>query len=206
MTTYPIELDLSGRTVLVVGLGTVGRRKASGLVEAGARVLAVDPAARMTLEGVELRAEFYRPEHLAGASLAFAAATAEVNRRVTADARLLKIWVNSASEPEEGDFALPAVWQDGPLILTVSTSGASPALSSVLRDRAAAALGPAAAGLASVLQELRPEVLQKFADPGIRRRILAEAAAPRWLDLLAKEGPEAVRSALRAILGLDPGK
>ena len=45
MPGYPIELDLAGRTALVVGLGAVGRRKAAGLVEAGARVVGVDPAA-----------------------------------------------------------------------------------------------------------------------------------------------------------------
>ena len=56
MPPYPIELDLTGRTALVVGLGAVGCRKAVGLVEAGARVVGVDPGRIEIPAGVELRA------------------------------------------------------------------------------------------------------------------------------------------------------
>src|SRR3954447_5846782 len=96
MPSYPIDLDLNGRTVLVVGLGPVGRRKAAGLKEAGARVIGVDPVAEgpdpQALAGIEGRREAYRAEHLCGASLAIAAAPPEVNRRVIADARRLGVW------------------------------------------------------------------------------------------------------------------
>lgn len=195
---YPIELDLRGKSVLVVGLGRVGRRKAAGLVGAGARVVGVDPAAALAdvPGGVEVRAEPYRPEQIGGMSLVFAAATAAVNRRVVADARRAGVWVSSASDPGAGDFAVPAVWREGPLTLTVSTSGASPALAAALRDRLAEALGPAAAGLAALLAELRAEVLARLTDPEARRRVLTDWADPRWIDLWRVEGPEAVRLAL----------
>jgi precorrin-2 dehydrogenase / sirohydrochlorin ferrochelatase len=208
MPSYPIELDLGGRTALVVGLGSVGWRKAAGLAAAGARVVGVDPdpdpepepastaVAAAARERIEVRAEPYDAAHLEGVSLAFAAATAAVNRRVVADARRAGVWVCSASEPGAGDFTVPAVWRDGPLTLTVATAGASPALAVALRDRAARALGPAAAGLAGLLAELRPEVLARLGDPAARHRLLADWADPRWLDLWQADGPEAVRRAL----------
>lgn len=209
MPGYPIELELRGKSVLVVGFGAVGRRKASGLAGAGARVLAVDPAASAGAgdvpAGVEVRAEAYRSEHLEGMALAFAAAPAAVNRRVVADARRAGVWVGSASDPGEGDFTVPAVWREGPLTLTVSTSGASPALAAALRDRAAAALGPAASGLAALLAALRPEVLARLPDPEARRRVLAGWADPRWLDLWLARGPEAVRLALGEQLDREAG-
>ncbi|WP_406698137.1 NAD(P)-dependent oxidoreductase [Singulisphaera sp. Ch08] len=206
MAGYPIELELRGKRVLVVGLGPVGRRKVAGLVAAGARVLVVDPAARVAdlPVGVEICAESYRADHLQEMTLAFAAASAVVNRAVVADARRAGVWVGSASDPSEGDFAVPAVWRDGPLTLTVSTSGASPALAAVLRDRAARALGPAAAGLVALLAELRPEVLVRLENqPEGRRRVLADWADPRWLDLWLAEGPGAVRRALGERLELE---
>jgi precorrin-2 dehydrogenase/sirohydrochlorin ferrochelatase len=203
---YPIELDLRGRSALVVGLGAVGRRKAAGLAAAGARVVGVDPdpaagdAARGLAIAIEVRAEPYAAAHLEGAGLAFASATAAVNRRVVADARRAGVWVCSASEPGAGDFTVPAVWRDGPLTLTVATAGASPALARALRDRAAEALGPAASGLAALLAELRPEVLARLGAPEARRRLLADWADPRWLDLWHADGPEAVRRALARAL------
>ncbi|MDR3639488.1 MAG: NAD(P)-dependent oxidoreductase, partial [Isosphaeraceae bacterium] len=84
MPGYPIELNLHGRTALVVGLGPVGRRKAAGLLAAGATVIGVDPVAGK-LEGIDVQAEPYRAEHLCGVCLAFAAATDAVNRAVVRD-------------------------------------------------------------------------------------------------------------------------
>jgi siroheme synthase-like protein len=201
-SSYPIALDLRGRAVLVVGLGPVGRRKAVGLLAAGARVVGVDPAAggadwaQALPAAIEVRAEPYRAAHLEGMSLAFAAATAAVNRQVVADARRAGVWVCSASDPGAGDFTVPAVWREGPLTLTVATAGASPALARALRDRAVQALGPAAAGLATLLAELRGEVRARLDAPEARRRLLADWADPRWLDLWLRDGPEAVRQAL----------
>ena len=198
MSGYPIALDLRGRRALVVGLGTVGRRKAVGLLAAGASVLGVDPRAR-ALEvpaGVEARAEPFQAEHLEGIALVLASATPEINRRVVAEARALGIWVSAASGPDRGDFTIPAVWRAGRLTLTVSTGGASPALAAALRDRAAEALGPASAGLVALLAELRPLAIARLDDPERRRRLLAAWADPRWLETWANDGPEAVRRGL----------
>ncbi len=198
---YPIELDLTDRRVLVVGLGRVGRRKAVGLVAAGATVTAVDPVpAGPPPPGVILVAEAYRGDHLVGAALAFAAATPEVNRRVVADARAIGVWVNAASEPGQGDFLVPASWRDDPITLTVSTSGASPALAAALRDRAAQSLGPAPARLATALAEVRAEVLANIPDPDIRSRLLSAWDDPKWLVMAESESLESLLLGLRACM------
>jgi siroheme synthase-like protein len=200
MIGFPIELNLTGRTALVVGLGPVGRRKARALSAAGARVVGVDPAAGTSepalAAAIEVVREPYRAEHLERVSLAVAAGPPEVNHQVVADARRVGVWVCSTSDPEAGDFTVPAVWRSGPLVLTVSTSGASPAHAAVIRDQAAEALGPAAIGLTSLLAELRPIVLERLSDPLARQRIMREWADPRWLSLWIDQGPDAVRKAL----------
>jgi siroheme synthase-like protein len=203
MSSYPIELDLRGRTVLVVGLGAVGRRKVAALAAVGARVVGVDPAggglgADPGTGAIEVRPEAYRAAHLEleGVCLAFATATPAVNRRVVADARRRGIWVCSASDPGAGDFTVPAVWREGPLTLSVATGGASPGLAVALRDRAVQALGPAAAGLATLFAELRGTVRARLAAPAARRKLLARWADPCWLELWTSAGPEAVRQAL----------
>jgi siroheme synthase-like protein len=208
MSGYPIELNIEGRTAVVVGLGPVGRRKAAALVAAGARVIGIDPAAGSldpaALAGIVLVDRPYRSDQLHGASLVIAAGPAEVNGQVVADARRIGVWVCSTSDPEAGDFHVPAVWESGPLVLTVSTSGASPALAAALRDRAAQALWPAAAGLVSLLAELRPLVLDRLTDPLTRRRIFQDWADPSWLSLWTEQGPGAVRQELLRRIDNEP--
>ena len=174
MTGYSIELNLTGKTALVVGLGQVGRRKAAALISSGARVIAVDPLGRSLdlsgLAGIEVVPEPYRAAHLRGVTLVIAAGPPDVNAVVVEDASKLRLLVCSASDPEAGDFTVPATWKSGPVVLTISTSGASPALAAVLRDQAASALDPAAIGLVAILAELRPQILERVKDPRLRRR------------------------------------
>ncbi len=183
---FPIALDLTGRTVVVVGHGAVGRRKAAAAAEAGARVVVIDPAVN----------EPYRPEHLAGAALVFACAPPEVNARVVTDCRARAIWVNSASDPATGDFTLPAVHAVGSLVVAVSTGGAAPALARRVRDRLAAQLDPAFAAWVELLNEVRGQVLVSVPDPARRRTLLDGLVDWPWLDRLRVERVEAVRAAM----------
>ena len=198
---YAIELDLRGRGALVAGLGAVGRRKALGLLEAGAMVRGVDPLGWDDApSGVSVIKEPYRCGHLQGVFLVVAAATPEINRLVTADALATNLLVCSSSEPESGNFTKPAVWHDRGLIVTVSTSGASPALARALRDRAAEAMKPSAAPLTALFQELRPKLFDRLPDPRARRKVLADWGDPRWLSLMESGGEQAAREEFERVV------
>ncbi len=184
---FPVTLDLSGRAVLVVGGGPVGRRKAAAVVAAGGVVTGVDPQEMATgAVGTWVRAE-YRPEHLDGVWLAFACATPEVNARVAADAADRRVWACDAGDPGRGGFTLPAVGRVGRLAVAVSTGGASPGLARTLCDELTARLTPADAAWAELLAELRPRLTAE------QRRALAD---PVWRARAAVEGIEAVRAAV----------
>ena len=137
---YPLFLDLTGRLVLVVGAGPVGRRKLAGLLAAGARVRLVDPhpvVAEFSPAAVEVRAHRYRQDDLQGVVLALACTgDPAVNRQVREEARRLGVWCG-CSDQAAGDFILPAVLRRGRLTLATSTAGASPALAAVVRDQLA---------------------------------------------------------------------
>ncbi len=153
--SYPVNLLLEGRRVLVVGGGPVAARKVDGLADAGAvvRVIAPQAVAEITLRAdVDHEARPYRRGEVAGYWLVIAATDdPAVNQAVFDDGEAAGIWVNVADEPERCSFILPAVVRRGPVQLTASTSGTSPALSGWLRDRLDASFGPELEVLATVV-------------------------------------------------------
>ncbi len=72
---------------------------------------------------------------LRGAFLAFAATSdPEVQQQVKEEAEKYKIILNSADDPVGSDFHVPAHFRRGEMLVTVSTSGSSPALSKQIRE------------------------------------------------------------------------
>lgn len=141
MGYYPMCLDMAGRPCLVVGGGLVAERKVSGLLEVGARLTVVSPAVTAQLDDwaregrIRLVRRAYQASDLAGQSLAFVATDdGVVNAEVARDARAAGVLINAADDPAHCDFILPAVLRRGELTVTVSTGGASPALSRMVRD------------------------------------------------------------------------
>jgi precorrin-2 dehydrogenase / sirohydrochlorin ferrochelatase len=152
-------LDLNGRDCLVVGAGTVGHEKASGLLASGARVTVVAPeiSDEVAALPVELLRREYRATDLDGRRLVIAATSREeVNRRVYADAEERNLFCNVADVPELCSFILPAVTRRGPVVVAVSTGGASPALAQWLRDSFASQIGEQHETLALELRSRRP--------------------------------------------------
>ncbi|MFM2076768.1 MAG: hypothetical protein RJA49_658 [Actinomycetota bacterium] len=138
---YPVVLDLSNVPVLVVGGGRIADRKAEGLVAAGARVTVVAPTvlADLAARAVEVRERPYLAADLDGQQMVMTATDVPaVNAQVALDARARGLWVNSADDPDNCTFILPAVARRGPVVVAVGTDGASPALARHLRDRIAA--------------------------------------------------------------------
>lgn len=159
---YPVNLILQGQRCLVVGGGNVALGKIEGLLAAGALVsvvaIEVIPGVR-DLEGLSLEERPYRPGEVAGYRLVVTATDdPDVNRQVYLDGEEAGVWVNSADNPENCAFTLPAVVRRGPIMVTVSTGGHSPALSAWLRGRLDDELGPEYLTLLDLLAERREQL------------------------------------------------
>ena len=192
---YPIYLDLTDKICLVVGGGPVAERKVAALLEAGATVrvvsLTLTPQLQAWSETGAIEAIFgvYAPEHLDGATLAFAATDRrEVNAQVTSDAQARHIPANVADRAETGDFVTPAVVRRGELCLTVTTGGGSPTLAARIKDELEARFGPEYGDYVELLGDLRAYIKERTPDAERRRAALARLVEPD------------AESALRALL------
>ncbi|MFM8482956.1 MAG: bifunctional precorrin-2 dehydrogenase/sirohydrochlorin ferrochelatase [Actinomycetota bacterium] len=149
-----MNLNLAGRAVLVVGGGRIALRKTSQLLVAGASVTVVAPEILEDFDtlGLDLVRRPFRDSDLDGKRLVVTATgVRSVDQAVFDGAEQRGIWVNSADDPERCTFTLPAVVRRGSLLITTSTAGASPALSSYLRNQLDRCIG---AGWAEVAEEL----------------------------------------------------
>jgi precorrin-2 dehydrogenase / sirohydrochlorin ferrochelatase len=168
---YMACLDLRGRRCVVVGGGTVGAEKARGLLACGAHVTVVSPELNENLRSLDItwRRGEYRRRDLRGACLVIAATSLrEVNERVHRDAERRGLLCNVADVPDLCSFILPAVHREGPIVVAVSTGGASPALAKRIRSDVAAIVTPQHAELAERLEQLRPWVKEQY--PGYEER------------------------------------
>lgn len=158
---YPVNLLVAGRRCLVVGGGPIAARKAEGLLACGAtvHVVASEVGADMRALDVTWDERPYQTGDLAGSRLVVTATgVAEVDAAVFADGEAAGIWVNSADDPVNCSFTLPAVVRRGPVVLTVSTGGHSPALAVWLKERIGAEVGPEYEVLAALLSDERAAV------------------------------------------------
>jgi siroheme synthase-like protein len=154
---FPIALKLEGLTVLVVGAGPVAEAKARSLLDAGARVRLVAPDAGFEWRDtrLELRKRKFLPEDLDECWLVVSAAPPEVQREVAEQARARRKFVIAVDDPSNGTAHASAVVRRGGLTLGISTDGAAPALSGLVRE---------------ALESLIPVEMERWLDAARRER------------------------------------
>ena len=158
---YPVNLVVAGRRCLVVGGGRIAARKAEGLVRCGAQVHVVgtEVGAAVRALAVTWDERPYRPGEAAEYRLVITATgDPDVDGAVYADGEAAGVWVNSADDPARCSFTLPAVARQGPIMVTASTGGHSPALATWLRRRLESDIGPEYLALLGLLEEARREL------------------------------------------------
>ena len=141
MDFLPVFLDIRRRNTVVIGGGDVAARKVDLMLRAGARVDVVSPELCASLQRkaddgqIRYTARPYAEGDLSGARLVVAATdNEEVNRQVARDAEGLGIPVNVADNPEIGSYIVPSIVDRSPVLVAVSTGGASPVLARLIPE------------------------------------------------------------------------
>lgn len=210
MDYLPISLDIKTQHCLVVGGGEIAGRKVDVLLRAGAQVKVVSPTLTQAL--VELNAagkiqhhsaEFQESD-LTGMLLVIAATdNAAINQQVSDLARERAMLVNVADQPELCNFILPSIIDRSPVMIAVSTGGASPVLARLLRARLETLIPASYGRLAELGARFRQQVKQRFPTTTQRRRFWEQVLQGPIAELVYAgrddEANVAVQSALQEI-------
>ena len=161
MQQLPIFVNLAGRTVILVGDGEPAEAKARLVRAAGGELVGEDSAdAVLAFVAIEDDAE------------ALAAAT-----RLRARGLL----VNVVDKPAMSDFLMGAIIDRSPVVVAISTAGASASLARALRTRLEALLPASLGPLAGAILAARDAAAARHPTPNDRRRL--------WERALAQAGP-----------------
>lgn len=207
MNYYPAFLDLRGKRAVVVGGGRIAERKILSLIEAGADVTVVSPSLTERLrqakdEGlISHLSRSYRKGDSRGSFLVIAATDSEeTNSRVAGDAPAL---LNVVDVPSKCNFIAPSVVRRGPLLIAVSTSGTSPALSRYIRKELEVKYGREFSQYLRFVRKMRSKALSEIENRPDRTKFLKGLASETTLRTLREEGLAAVKERIiRAFAGI----
>lgn len=174
MHSLPLFHRIAGTRVVVVGSGDMAEAKARLVTRAGGIPCAETEAHHAKIGFVALEDE----------------------RAAEAAALRLKragLLVNVADRPDLCDFTLPSVLDRDPVLVAVSTGGASAGLAKHLRLRLEALLPQSLGALAKALEGSRDAIRRRYSDADTRRRALDTALGEGGaLDPFETSDPAAV--------------
>jgi len=157
MEQLPLFLNLTGRTVVLVGKGEAADAKARLVARAGGRIV---------------------PAWEEGAAIAFVALDDDAEARAAAQAlRAHGLLVNVVDRPDLCDFTTPAIVDRAPVTIAIGTGGASAGLAKAVRQRIEALLPPRLGALASALHAARDAMKARWPAAADRRRVIDAALA-----------------------------
>lgn len=154
----PLLMKLAGKPVILLGEGGPAEAKRRLLERAGA-VVVTDAGADARLAIVAIEEE--------GVALA-----------AIEGLRARGVLVNAVDRPALCDFTLPAIVDRAPVLVAISTGGASAGLAAALRQRIEGWLPAGLGALAGALGKARAAMRARWPEGDERRRALADALAP----------------------------
>ena len=157
MDTLPIFLTLSGRQIIIIGDGEAAAAKARLVVAAGGVVVGEDAEAPV----------------LAYVGLDDEAEAAAAAKRLRARGLL----VNVVDRPAMSDFLMGAIIDRSPVVVAISTGGATASLSRALRGRLEALLPASLGALARAIGTARGAAAAAHPTIADRRRLWERALA-----------------------------
>ena len=152
MNRFPLCINLEDKRFLIVGYGRITKRKLKAISEfaSNIKIITKDPTEEKLGKGIEIVNKCFDEKDLEGVDFVITATGSRAqDEAVVASCKAKGIPVNAADDRDECDFFLPGIIKRGDLVVSVSTSGKSPAYSKHLREQ---------------IEDIIPENIEKMLD------------------------------------------
>lgn len=208
MRVYPLFLnDLSNRRCLVIGGGNEAERKVGGLLEADAKVTVISEKMTSQLHSwadqgsiAWLRREYEWGDLRQAALVIATGSNSSQNALIRQEADEEGVLLNVADDPSLCNFIAGSVFRQGPLVISVSTSGCSPALAVRIKQQLAVKFGPEYAAFLELLGSLRETLAAQFPHFSERRARWYALVDSDIIDHLRDDRPDLARERIEQIL------
>ncbi|MEM7739862.1 MAG: siroheme synthase CysG [Pseudomonadota bacterium] len=221
LSVLPVFFDLQGKTVLFAGFGEGAFWKLQLVLAAGAVVeLAasvhgpeIETLVKQHPDCIRILPRDWVPNDFQSKVLAIGAFDDETDAEsFYRAARHAGVPANVIDKKEFCDFQFGSIVNRSPVVVSVSTSGAAPALTQVIRARIEALL-PTELGLwATVAEAVRGHIKRRVPDASERRRLWQAFAHAAWVEPASKAhrffdnlDPHQKRKGHVTLVGAGPG-
>jgi len=200
---FAMFVDLQGIHALVVGGGPVALRKTRRLIDAGARVTVVASTQHNGFQQLisdsavtfEVR-EFVESDVQDMTVVIAATNCVSTNHNIARLAKKLGAYVNVANDPSAGNFIMPSLIDRTPLLVAISSGGASPVLSRLLTARIEAFIPQRFAELATLAGQYRDQIKASVDGWRERRRFWEHQLGGKVGEMVLQGRQADARSAL----------
>jgi precorrin-2 dehydrogenase/sirohydrochlorin ferrochelatase len=196
-----VDLNFNGKYVVVVGGGSESYRKSQSFVEAGAKILVVSKTFSLGIKKLHamgklelLQAEVKDAEDFVKNLKPKPDLLVAVTNDHRLNAQLIKhtksegCMVYSVDDPSASDFILPALAKVGEVKIAISTTGKSPAMARVLRQRIEKMITEEDLLQIELQNRLRANLKKRISDQKVRRQILYKTLKNDEVKRFLKEG------------------
>ena len=174
MNRFPLCINLENKSFVVVGSGRIAMRKLAAIRQFTdkIKIITKEPIKEDLYDGIEIERKTFDEDDLEGADFVITATgSRERDEDIVASCKAKGIPVNAADDREECDFFLPGIIKRGDLVVSVSTTGKSPAYSRYLREQIEDMIPDNIEAILDILGDLRGNLSSKIDSQQERSRI-----------------------------------
>lgn len=168
MAKFPFFVDLEEKRIVIIGGGKVAAGKAERLRAFSSNIIVVAKETEIDFVPV-IRRPYTKEDILSGDIIIAATGDPDTDKRIAGEAEKLGKAVNVASDPDMGNFYMPAVIRRGDVVIGVSTNGTSPAFARYLKEEIESHIPEYTEVISLEMTRLRDALKNKVKDEGNRK-------------------------------------